>query len=97
MRNYADVLVKPMISEKTIGMIEENKYTFIVAKYRHTTPAGRSGFVNFNTHISQYLPFSYRPENISILSPSRILWCTTWKCALAAALRLPARLALLCS
>ena len=32
MRNYADVLVKPMISEKTIGMIEENKYTFIVAK-----------------------------------------------------------------
>ena len=32
MRNYADVLVKPMISEKTIGLIEENKYTFIVAK-----------------------------------------------------------------
>ena len=31
MRNYADVLVKPMISEKTIGLIE-NKYTFIVAK-----------------------------------------------------------------
>ena len=26
-----------------------------------------------------------------------VLWCTTWKCALAAALRLPARLALLCS
>ena len=32
MRNYCDVLVKPMISEKTIAMIEENKYTFIVAK-----------------------------------------------------------------
>ncbi len=32
MRNYCDVLVKPMISEKTIGMIEQNKYTFIVAK-----------------------------------------------------------------
>lgn len=32
MREYYDVLVKPMISEKTIGMIEENKYTFIVAR-----------------------------------------------------------------
>ncbi|MBQ3200196.1 MAG: 50S ribosomal protein L23 [Firmicutes bacterium] len=31
MRNYCDVLVKPMISEKTIGMIDENKYTFVVA------------------------------------------------------------------
>lgn len=32
MREYFDVLVKPMISEKSIGMIEQNKYTFIVAK-----------------------------------------------------------------
>lgn len=32
MREYYDVLVKPVISEKTIGMIEQNKYTFVVAK-----------------------------------------------------------------
>jgi len=32
MRDYTEVLVKPMISEKTIGLIEDNKYTFIVAR-----------------------------------------------------------------
>lgn len=32
MRNPYDVLVKPMISEKTIALMEEDKYTFFVAK-----------------------------------------------------------------
>lgn len=32
MRSPYDVLVKPMISEKTIALMEEDKYTFFVAK-----------------------------------------------------------------
>ncbi len=32
MRNPYDVLIKPRISEKSIDQMEDNKYTFIVAK-----------------------------------------------------------------
>lgn len=31
MRDPRDVLIKPVISEKSVGLIEENKYTFWVA------------------------------------------------------------------
>ena len=51
MRNYADVLVKPMISEKTIGMIEENKYTFIVAKDANKIEIAHA--VGVNTRITK--------------------------------------------
>lgn len=30
MRDARDVLIKPVVSEKTVGMVEENKYTFWV-------------------------------------------------------------------
>lgn len=30
MRDARDVLIKPVISEKTVGMVAENKYTFWV-------------------------------------------------------------------
>ncbi|MGI6678243.1 MAG: 50S ribosomal protein L23 [Dehalobacterium sp.] len=32
MRNPHDVVIKPVVSEKSMGMMEENKYTFIVDK-----------------------------------------------------------------
>lgn len=32
MRNPHDVIIKPLVSEKSMGMMEENKYTFIVDK-----------------------------------------------------------------
>ena len=32
MRNPHDVLIKPMISEKSVAMMEEGKYSFIVDK-----------------------------------------------------------------
>ena len=32
MRNPYDVLIQPRISEKSIAQMDENKYTFIVAK-----------------------------------------------------------------
>ena len=30
-RDYRDVLVAPVVSEKSYGLLDENKYTFIVA------------------------------------------------------------------
>ncbi|MCR6543956.1 50S ribosomal protein L23 [Dehalobacterium formicoaceticum] len=32
MRNPHDVLIKPLVSEKSMGLMEENKYTFLVDK-----------------------------------------------------------------
>ena len=32
MRNPHDVLIKPVVTEKSMGMMEENKYTFFVDK-----------------------------------------------------------------
>ena len=31
MNDYRDVLIAPVVSEKSYGMLDENKYTFIVA------------------------------------------------------------------
>lgn len=32
MRNPHDVLIKPVVTEKSMGLMEENKYTFFVDK-----------------------------------------------------------------
>ena len=32
MRDLQDVLIKPMVSEKSIALMEEGKYSFVVAK-----------------------------------------------------------------
>ncbi|MGI6712041.1 MAG: 50S ribosomal protein L23 [Bacillota bacterium] len=32
MRNPHDVLLKPLVSEKSVGLMEENKYSFLVDK-----------------------------------------------------------------
>lgn len=37
MRSPYDVLIKPMISEKTIALMENDKYTFFVAKDANKT------------------------------------------------------------
>ncbi len=31
MKDYRDVLVAPVVSEKSYGLLDENKYTFIVS------------------------------------------------------------------
>ena len=31
MRNHRDVIVRPVVSEKSYGLLEENVYTFVVA------------------------------------------------------------------
>jgi len=31
MKDHRDVLVAPVVSEKSYGLLDENKYTFIVA------------------------------------------------------------------
>ena len=59
MRNYADVLVKPMISEKTIGMIEENKYTFIVAKDANKIEIKKAVEVAFGKKVASVRTANY--------------------------------------
>ncbi|NDH98654.1 MAG: 50S ribosomal protein L23, partial [Actinobacteria bacterium] len=31
MKDYRDVLIRPVVSEKSYGLLEENVYTFVVA------------------------------------------------------------------
>ena len=31
MKNYRDILIAPVVSEKSYGLLDQNKYTFIVA------------------------------------------------------------------
>jgi len=37
MRDHRDVLLAPVVSEKSYGLLDENKYTFIVAPDAHKT------------------------------------------------------------
>ena len=37
MNDYRDVLIAPVVSEKSYGMLDENKYTFLVAPTANKT------------------------------------------------------------
>ena len=37
MKDHREVLIAPVVSEKSYGMLDENKYTFIVAPYANKT------------------------------------------------------------
>jgi len=37
MKNHREVLIAPVVSEKSYGMLDENKYTFIVAPSANKT------------------------------------------------------------
>ncbi len=37
MRDYRDIIIKPVITEKTMNLLVENKYTFIVDKRANKT------------------------------------------------------------
>ncbi|MEI6251070.1 MAG: 50S ribosomal protein L23 [Actinomycetes bacterium] len=37
MNDYRDVLISPVVSEKSYGMLDENKYTFLVAPTANKT------------------------------------------------------------
>ena len=37
MKDYRDVIIRPVISEKSYGLLDENKYTFIVAPQANKT------------------------------------------------------------
>ena len=36
-RDHRDILLAPVVSEKSYGLLDENKYTFIVAKHANKT------------------------------------------------------------
>ena len=37
MKNYFDIIIKPVVTEKSMTLVEENKYTFIVDKRSNKT------------------------------------------------------------
>ncbi|MGI6452861.1 MAG: 50S ribosomal protein L23 [Syntrophomonadaceae bacterium] len=37
MREYTDIIIKPVVTEKSMNMLAENKYTFIVDKKANKT------------------------------------------------------------
>ena len=51
MRSPYDVLIKPMISEKTIALMENDKYTFFVAKDANKTEIKKAVEEIFNVTV----------------------------------------------
>ncbi|MDX1621753.1 MAG: 50S ribosomal protein L23 [Nitriliruptorales bacterium] len=37
MKDHRDVIIRPVISEKSYGLLDENKYTFVVAPHANKT------------------------------------------------------------
>jgi len=37
MRDYRDIIIKPVVTEKSMGLLADNKYTFIVDKRSNKT------------------------------------------------------------
>ena len=37
MRNYHDIIIKPVVTEKSMNLLAENKYTFVVDKKSNKT------------------------------------------------------------
>ncbi|MFZ1284820.1 MAG: 50S ribosomal protein L23 [Propionicimonas sp.] len=36
-RDHRDILIAPVVSEKSYGLLDENKYTFVVARHANKT------------------------------------------------------------
>lgn len=51
MRNPHDVVLKPVVTEKSIGLMEENKYSFIVNKDANKTEIKHSIQALFNVTV----------------------------------------------
>jgi len=51
MKDYRDVLVAPVVSEKSYGLLDENKYTFIVSPYANKTDIKIAGEKVFGVKV----------------------------------------------
>jgi len=53
MRDYRDVIIKPIITEKTMNLLADNKYTFIVDKKANKTEIKNAVENIFNVKVEK--------------------------------------------
>lgn len=53
MKDYRDVIIKPVITEKSMGLLADNKYTFIVAKRTNKTEIKNAVESIFNVQVEK--------------------------------------------
>ncbi|KUG04142.1 lsu ribosomal protein l23p (l23ae) [hydrocarbon metagenome] len=53
MRDYRDIIIKPVITEKTMNLLVENKYTFIVDKRANKTEIKNAIESIFNVKVDK--------------------------------------------
>ena len=51
MKDHREVLIAPVVSEKSYGMLDENKYTFIVAPDANKTEINIAVEKNFKVRV----------------------------------------------
>ena len=59
MRDPHLVLIKPMVSEKSIALMEDNKYSFLVAKEANKIEIKHAVEALFNVHVTNVTTRNY--------------------------------------
>lgn len=62
MRDAREVLVRPVISEKSVGMVEENKYTFWVNPAANKIEVKAAVEKMFKVHVDEVRTISVHPK-----------------------------------
>lgn len=53
MKDYRDIIIKPIITEKSMGLLADNKYTFIVDKRANKTEIKNAIETIFNVRVEK--------------------------------------------
>ncbi|MGI6433824.1 MAG: 50S ribosomal protein L23 [Syntrophomonadaceae bacterium] len=53
MRDYRDIIIKPIVTEKSMGLLADNKYTFIVDKRANKTEIKNAIENIFNVRVEK--------------------------------------------
>lgn len=53
MKDYRDIIVKPIVTEKSMGLLADNKYTFIVDKKANKTEIKNAIENIFNVRVEK--------------------------------------------
>ncbi|MGI6468562.1 MAG: 50S ribosomal protein L23 [Syntrophomonadaceae bacterium] len=53
MRDYRDIIIKPIVTEKSMGLLADNKYTFIVDKKANKTEIKNAIENIFNVRVDK--------------------------------------------
>jgi large subunit ribosomal protein L23 len=64
-RNHRDILIAPVVSEKSYGLLDENKYTFLVAPDANKT----------EIKIAVEAVFKVRVTDVNTLNRTGGRWC----------------------